>query len=166
MHNINSVKNEIGLSSLLTAENSPQESIDGVITENISPNLDLLTAGPAVTDPATLLSLGKFQEVLAHLGALYKFIVIDSPPALYFADSMLIAAAADSVLVVGRINYSSTELLRLSKKKLESVNANVVGIVLNDVPLSHFGHGKYDYYRNGAVAAHNNGNGGAKLLDI
>ncbi len=166
MHNINSVKNEIGLTSLLTAEGPTQESIDGAITENISPNLDLLPAGPAVTDPATLLSLGRFQEMLTHLGALYKFIVIDSPPALYFADSMMIAAAADSVLVVGRINFSSSELLRLSKKKLESVNANVVGIVLNDVPLSYFGHGKYDYYRNGAVSVHTNGNGSSKLLDI
>ena len=167
MHNINGSSNETGLSKLLAAEITTRDDIDIAITENISVGLDLLPAGPAVNDPATLLSLSRFKDVLKHLGTSYQYIVIDSPPTLYFADSVLLASAVDSVLVVGRINFTSSELLKLSKKKLGSVNANVVGIVLNDIPISHFGHSRYDYYRNGADGTHSNGtNGSPKLLDI
>lgn len=167
MHNINGIGNETGLSSLLTSQTNSKEIIDLAIAENISANLDLMTAGPAVADPATLLSLTKFQDMLEELGTSYRYIVVDSPPVLYFADSVLLAAVVDSVLIVGRMNFSSSELLDLSKKKLQSVNANVVGVVLNDIPLENYGYGNYDYYMNDSEIKHSNGNGSTgRVLDI
>lgn len=166
-HDMNGVGNGTGLSSLLTSETASRENIELAITENVSANMDLMTAGPSVADPATLLSLSKFKSVLEQLGNLYRYIVIDSPPVLYFADSVLLATAVDSVLVVGRMNHSSSDLLSLSAKKLESVNANVVGVVLNDIPLRNYGYGGNNYYTNDLSVAHTNGNGtNGKMLGI
>lgn len=167
MHHINGTGNESGLSSLLTTNVISQESIDVAITENIRTNLDLMTAGPAVADPATLLSRGKFRELLEKLEIEYQYIVIDSPPVLYFADSVLLATVVDSVLVVGRMNFSSSEILGLSAKKLQSVNANVVGVVLNDIPLKDLGYGRNGYYLNDAEFIDANGNGSnGKMLGL
>ena len=146
MHFINNVGNEKGLSSLLKLENITLESIDDSISENISDNLDLMTAGPSVPDPSSLLSLGSMRTIFNRLGNSYRYIVIDSPPALYFADSIVLANNVDSVLIVGRVNFTSTELLALTKKKLQNVNANIVGVVLNDVPLKDYGYHKNGYY--------------------
>ncbi|MGD9629012.1 MAG: GumC family protein [Pyrinomonadaceae bacterium] len=167
MHHINGTGNESGLSSLLTTNVISQESIDVAITENIRANLDLMTAGPAVADPATLLSRGKFRELLEKLEIEYQYIVIDSPPVLYFADSVLLATVVDSVLVVGRMNFSSSEILGLSAKKLQSVNANVVGIVLNDIPLKDLGYGRNGYYLNDVEYIDANGDGSnGKMLGL
>lgn len=168
LHQINGIANDSGLTSLLTSEVTSQENIDLAIAEEVSANLDLMTAGPAVSDPATLLSLSRLQDVLRLLETTYRYIVIDSSPALYFADSVLLARVVDSALVVGRMNYSSTELLNLCTKKLLSVNANVVGLVLNDIPMKEYGYGRNGYYQNYASTnGHSNGNGaGPRMLDL
>ena len=158
MHFINNVGNEKGLSSLLELEDITPESVDEAIRENISDNLDLMTAGPPVPDPSSLLSLGRIRTIFNSLGSSYKYIVIDSPPALYFADSIMLANNVDSVLIVGRMNFTSTEMLSLTKKKLQSVNANIVGVVLNDIPLKSNGYHKNGYYGYDTEIVQTNGN--------
>lgn len=159
MHIINGLTNDLGLSNLLKTNGGRPVGTDEAIVSDISENLDLMTAGPAVADPATLFSVGKMRSLLDRLGTSYRYIVIDSPPALYFADSIMLANHADSVLLVGRMNYSSTELLTLTKKKLQNVNANIVGVVLNDIPLKSYGYSKNGYYVNETEISRSNGNG-------
>ncbi len=168
-HTLNGVSNENGLSSLLRLKDLNQKSIDSAITKDVAGDLDLMTSGPPVPNPATLLSLSKMRNLLSRLGAFYRHIVIDSPPALYFADSIMLASNVDAVILVGRVNFSSRELLSLAKKKLQNVHANVVGIVLNDIPT-----GNYKYYDNvyynqleetNAISVIGNGDG-SKMLDL
>ena len=173
MHHLYGIGNETGLSTLLSSRTVSGESLNLAVTKDVASNLDLMTAGPVVSDPATLLSLSKFHDLLEHLGASYRHIVIDSPPVLYFADSVLLATAVDSVLVVGRMNFSSSEVLNLAKKRLQNVNANVVGIVMNDIPLKNHGYNRNGYYLNNTDLnntdtphTNGNGNGGGKILDI
>jgi capsular exopolysaccharide synthesis family protein len=159
MHLINNVSNKKGLSTLLRSEDLTLESIDEVINENVSDNLDLMTAGPPVSDPSSLLSSGQMRTIFTQLGGSYRYIVIDSPPALYFADSVMLANEVDSVLIVGRMNFTSTELLTLTKKKLQNVRANIVGVVLNDIPLTNYGYRKSGYYVPDIEIISTNGNG-------
>ncbi|MFN0279971.1 MAG: GumC family protein [Pyrinomonadaceae bacterium] len=169
MHVVNGFNNEKGLGDLLTMNGDALDNIEGAIIEDISSNLDLMTSGAAVSSPATLFSLGKMRDIIDKLSSTYSYIVIDSPPALYFADSLLLASDVDAVLLVGRVNFSSTEILSLTKKKLQDVNANIVGIVLNDIPLSGYQYYDSEYYSDEADTKHTNGNGngnGTKFLDL
>ncbi len=166
LHAINGIDNEEGLTRLLSSKKDFGENVSDAIVENVVANLDLMTAGPKVADPATLLSRGRLQELLEYLGTSYDHIIIDSPPILYFADSVLLATAVDSVLVVGRVNYSSSELLSLSTKKLQSVNANIVGVVLNDIPMKDYGYSRNNYYVDDAKASDLNGDGDGRMLGI
>lgn len=159
MHLINGYDNSKGLGDLLTLNGSALDNIDGAIIEDISNNLDLMTSGQAIPSPATLFSMGRMRGIIDKLSETYKYIVIDSPPALYFADSVLLASDVDAVVLVGRVNFSSSDILSLAKKKLQDVNANIVGIVLNDIPLSGYQYYDSDYYSDETEPKSANGNG-------
>ncbi len=171
-HVINGLSNENGLSNLLSLANLDQKSIDNAIAKDVAPDFDVMTSGPLVPHPANLLGLSKMSSLLVRLGAYYRYIIIDSPPALYFADSIMLASNVDAVVLVGRVNFSSRELLALAKKKLQGVHAHVVGIVLNDVPTRNYAYSNYSYYSqyDEAETASTSGNGsntdGGKILDL
>jgi Mrp family chromosome partitioning ATPase len=94
-----------------------------------------------VPNPANLLGSIQMRDVLEKLMQTYNHVVIDSPPALYFADSVIMATQVDAVVLIARANVSSRAILSRAKKKIQEVKAHIVGIVMNDVPL----HG-YQYY--------------------
>jgi len=143
MHVINNVSNVRGLSNLLTAKGLNKEMIEETIQKDIALDLDILPSGPKVPNPANLFGSVEMRALLERLSAIYSHIIIDSPPVLYFADSVILAANVDAVVLIARANFSSREVLTRAKKRMQDVRANVVGIVLNDVPLA-----GYKYYNN------------------
>jgi capsular exopolysaccharide synthesis family protein len=147
IHLIAGIRNNRGLSTLLTTRSLKDEAVQETICANIEPNLDILPSGPSVPNPANLLGSVEMSDLLGLLRAAYTHIVIDSPPVLYFADSVILATNVEAVVLVGRTNYSSRDILARAKKKVQDVCGNIVGIVLNDVPLSNFKYHNNNYYR-------------------
>jgi capsular exopolysaccharide synthesis family protein len=142
MHVLNNIKNTNGLSSLLTIKGFDASLIDKTV-QNIGDNLDILPSGPKVPNPANLFSSQEMRLLLEQLGTVYSHIVIDSPPVLYFADSMILSTSVDAVILVARADFSSREVMSRAKTKLQNMRANVVGVVINGVPISN-----YEYYNN------------------
>ncbi|QQS42029.1 MAG: polysaccharide biosynthesis tyrosine autokinase [Acidobacteriota bacterium] len=146
MHLINELNNSSGLSTLLTAEALKQEEIDEAIRNDVEQFLDVLPSGPRVPNPANLLGSAEMRNLLEMLSLRYSHIIIDSPPVLYFADSAILSACVEAVVIVSRANFSSHEVHLRAKKKIEDVNGNVVGIILNDVPLNSYKYHNSIYY--------------------
>ena len=144
LHAINDVTNSLGLSTLLTSDNLDQTLIDRAIKKDVAPNLDILPSGPKVPNPANLFGSIETKQLLEGLSNVYSHIVIDSPPVLYFADSVILATCVEAVIIIARSNMSSRDVLASAKKKIQDVRGNIVGIVLNDVPLRN-----YKYYNSG-----------------
>jgi len=147
MHLINNIDNSLGLSTLLTARDLDQELIDRAITTNSESGLDILPSGPRVPNPASLFTSVQMKDLLERFGALYSYIVIDSPPILYFADSVILATQVDAVVAVARANFSSRDVLLRARQKIQDVHGNVVGIVLNDIQLNNFKYYNHNYYK-------------------
>ncbi|HEX3101191.1 MAG TPA: polysaccharide biosynthesis tyrosine autokinase, partial [Pyrinomonadaceae bacterium] len=147
MHVINSVNNMHGLSTLLTGGSLDPVLIDKTIQKGIAKNLDLLPSGPKVPNPTNLFSSSEMRALLERLGTVYSHIIIDSPPILYFADSTILATSVDAVVIIARANYSSRHEILLAKKKMQDVRGNIVGIVLNDVPVNNYKYYNSTYYR-------------------
>lgn len=143
MHVINGVSNTRGLSTLVTTRDLSQELLDQAIHKDIEPNLDILPSGPKVPNPANLFGSVEMRILLEQLGAVYSHVVIDSPPVLYFADSVILASGVEAVVIVARANFSSREVLARAKKKMQDIHGNVVGIVINDIQIK-----DYKYYNN------------------
>lgn len=149
IHRLINRNNYTGLTSLLTAENFSTELFDESIQKNAAGSLDVLTSGPRSANPAGLLGSDEMRRLIELLSKNYSHIIIDSPPVLYFADSMILSTVSDVVLVVVRDNYSSRKAVLQVKKVLQTVNANPVGIVMNGVPLRWAAYYKYRDYEYG-----------------
>jgi capsular exopolysaccharide synthesis family protein len=147
MHSINEISNSFGLSSLLTVREVDQELIDKVIRKEVEPSLDILPSGPRVPNPANLFTSVQMRGLIERLGAVYSYIIIDSPPLLYFADSVILSTQVEAVVIVARANFSSRDVLMRARQKMQDVRGNVVGIVMNDIQLSSFKYYNNVYYK-------------------
>ncbi len=152
MHLLTNVSNAQGLSNLLTARNASERLIEGVIRKDVAEGLDLLPSGPTVPNPANLFGSVEMQELMKKLSTSYSHVVIDSPPVLYFADSVILSTCVDGVVLIARANYSSRSVLAKATKRLQEVRANLVGIVVNDVPMSNYQYRDSLYYKQLAEA--------------
>ncbi len=147
IHFIKDLDNKTGLSTLLTAPDLNNELIEATIRKGVETNLDILTSGPRVPNPANLFASAEMQALLVKLDGIYSHIIIDSPPVLYFADSVILATTVEAVVLVARVNFSSRDVILKAKKKILEVHGNAIGFVLNDVPLGSDTYYNAAYYR-------------------
>jgi succinoglycan biosynthesis transport protein ExoP len=130
-----------GLGSVLSDRRPVQEAIvpSGV------PSLDVLPCGPLPSNPVELLNNGFFAELLDELKQRYDKIIIDSPPVMPVADARVIAAVADSTLLVLRAERSTRRISVGARNELWRVRAKRLGLVVNGVPLRKQGSYGYGY---------------------
>jgi capsular exopolysaccharide synthesis family protein len=94
-------------------------------------NLHVLLAGKSDHNPTELLDSEVFSSTLARLKQLFRYIIIDSPPIASVADSDLLTATADGVIVVVRPDHTNRQACA---KVLESIPKNkFLGVVMNRV---------------------------------
>jgi capsular exopolysaccharide synthesis family protein len=117
-----------GLVDLAASSGSLKEFVRPVSTFG---SLDVLTAGSAIRRSGDLTSSSRMAAILAEAAQKYSLVVVDSPPLLSAADATGIASLPDVsvLLVVG--NAARRRLVRRALRKLELIEANVVGAVMN-----------------------------------
>jgi polysaccharide biosynthesis transport protein len=98
----------------------------------LSPNLDVLTAGAA--REGSLDKLGRMlPELLSRAEREYDLVIVDSPPLLAFAEPLHMATAVDGVLVIACAEKTSRSALYAVLRTLQRLRSNVVGVTLNQV---------------------------------
>ncbi len=146
LHEVFGLPNESGLTDVLSDEASAEDSIvrpyyDG---KNID-NLDVLFCGTKTRSPAELLGSGRMRELVQALSQKYDRIIFDSPPALLTTDASILADICDGVLLVMKAASCRRGPAQRAKQQLESVNASILGGLLNDVVPSKARYGYYGY---------------------
>lgn len=116
---------------------------DAVLTHEET-GLDFLAAGPVPPNPAELLQSNAMHDLLDELRQKYDVVLIDAPPLLPVTDAALLAAAADGAILVVRHGKSTRDQVAHAVERLEAVDAELTGLVLNMVPAKSTGHG-YGY---------------------
>ncbi len=136
-----SINRRLGLSNYLTGMST------GVVQETGIPNLSVVYAGPIPPNPSELLSSNRMRQFLAEVYERYDRIIIDGPPAMGFADSLILGHYADGVILVGVLGQAHREALRIFRRSLESVGGRMIGAIVNKLNQgSHYGY-YYKYYR-------------------
>lgn len=133
-------KGNLGFSDLITNQARFEETIVRVP----GTNLDLVTAGENridITDAATTEQLKSFFTTLASI---YDYVIVDSPPVLPVADTLVIGQAVDYTLFVVRSEVTKIMSTINSVNRLKDVGNNIDAFVLNDFDLSK----DADYYGN------------------
>jgi succinoglycan biosynthesis transport protein ExoP len=113
-------------------------------------NLDVLTCGPEVSNPAEMLNSESFTRIVERLAARYDRILVDSPPVVAVADALILAALCDVTILVLRAQSSTRKISMQARESLAGVDARVLGVVVNDAShgSGRYGyHGRYGYYR-------------------
>ena len=96
-------------------------------------NLHIMTAGTIPPNPSEIIRSGRFQEFLKEAREEYSFIFLDAPPILPVADATELAPNADAVLLVYKVGQIGRGVLKRAKASLDNVNANIAGVILNNV---------------------------------
>jgi len=122
----------LGLSNLLIDEEWEYNWPNYVQKTDIK-NLDLITTGSMPPNPTVLLESKKIEEVLNHLKGKYNVVILDSPPVSGLTDALVLSRLADAVLIVASTKKATLDMLEDTKQALETVNANIAGVILNNV---------------------------------
>ncbi len=146
IHLIRELNNDFGLTALVSTKEINDELLDMTIQHDKNYNIDILTAGERSINPANLLCSEQMRALLLKLSTKYTHIIIDSPPVLYFADSTILSALVDSVIIVVRDKQSSRQSVLKAKKILQNVGARIIGMVFNGISWHQSNYSKYGYY--------------------
>jgi capsular exopolysaccharide synthesis family protein len=107
------------------------------------PHMFIMPSGNSTPSPAEMLSSERLAKVLDSCRRAFDYIIMDAPPTLGLADSMILARQVDGVVMVARAGSTGKENFRVSIKRLAQVKAPVLGVVLNGVDLDS---PEYAYY--------------------
>jgi len=108
-------------------------------------NLKIITCGFIPPNPLDVLSLGQIDNLVRGWKNEFDLIVFDTPPVLLCADSMVLGAKVDGVILVYRVGRMARGGLKRAKTQLDNAKANVVGVALNDIRASEM-EPRYGYY--------------------
>ena len=130
LHTFFGESNEAGLATLLSnGAADPAQALRQTGMETLL----LLPAGPAVENPAALLSSDRMRRLIMQLREHSDHVVIDTPSAATFADATMLSPLVDGVILVMRANQALGDPERRTREMFAKVGANVVGAVLNHV---------------------------------
>ena len=144
LHTLFDMTNQRGLTSILASAKMSEVEIMNSIEQYEKSNVYVLTAGPASPSPANLLGSPQMTSLMTTLESTFTHIIIDSPPVVFFTDSVLMSSIVDGVLLVVRSGKSSRDVVQRARRSLQEVGAKMFGVVLNDVASHSHGY-YYDY---------------------
>jgi capsular exopolysaccharide synthesis family protein len=96
-------------------------------------NLSIVTCGTNPPNPAEILRSERFKDLLNSATKKFDMVFIDAPPVLPVADATEISTLVDGILLVYTVGKIGRGVLKRAKVSLDNVDANVVGVVLNNV---------------------------------
>jgi succinoglycan biosynthesis transport protein ExoP len=142
VHKVLDQGNGLGLSNFL----SGQAKLWSVIKRSNIPNLYYIPAGSIPPNPSDLLGSALWRDMMLALGERFDHIVVDTPPVIGFADSVILSSMVDGVILVVLGGKTSRLALQRAKESLQQVNGKILGVVINRVNIERSDYSDY-YYR-------------------
>jgi capsular exopolysaccharide synthesis family protein len=151
LHRLFGIPNTQGLTHTL----SDTVEFDQVFNPTRIANLWIVTCGIIPPNPSELLGSQKMKVFLERAKQGFDMILLDSPPISSLADASVLGAIVDGVLFIVKVNMANRDLIEKAREQLETVGANIIGVVLNDVDVKRDGYYRYYYYYNYEYYGHN-----------
>lgn len=129
----------VGLTSVLIGE----AELDDVL-QPFGQNVVVMGAGPIPPNPSELLGSETMRALLQQLSDRFDYVIIDAPPLLPVTDAAVVSRLTDGAIVVVGAGLINREDVTRALESLETVDAKVLGIVMNRVPTK--GASGYRYY--------------------
>ncbi len=141
LHDYFNIKPKIGLSDYLVKG----IEVEAALVKTGIGKLTFLPAGKKVKNPVELLSSNMMKEFINEISHRYsdRYIIIDTPPVLLFAETRSIGSVVDGTIFVVKEGMTSLHNIRDALDILK--NNNVLGILYNNASIENL-NGRYRYY--------------------
>lgn len=138
------MEGSVGLTNVLIG----QADLADVLQPFGSANIQVLGAGQIPPNPSELLGSEAMSRTVRELENMFDYVILDAPPLLPVTDAAVLSTITGGVVVVVGCDIVHKEQLTRALSSLQSVNGNVLGLVLNRVPVKG-AHAESYYYREG-----------------
>ena len=142
IHKMFKINNIYGLTDILAKD----RAVDKCIQKTELENLYVLTAGAIPPNPAEILSSEKMKNLIEDLKNIYDYIFIDTPPIGLVTDAGALSSFIDGVVLVVKSESVEKKYLEETKKKLDAVDARILGAILNSYKSEQKDYDYYSYY--------------------
>lgn len=143
IHTFFDMSNAKGLTNVLVEDTDYNEIIQNTDIDN----LQLLASGPIPPNPSELLSSKKIKNFIEKLKEDYDMVLFDAPPVGYVTDAAVLSTNIDGVILVCAVGQAIINGAKNAIALLQKVNANILGVVINKIPVNEGGYYKYHYYQ-------------------
>ena len=137
------VDQQIGFMSVLLG----RLELEDAVQPGPVPELYVLTCGPLPPNPAEVLGSDAMAELTEKLRSEYDMVIIDTPPALPFADARALMRNVDGAVLV--VDHGKTRRTDVAEAVLSAraTGARVLGIMINRSPIPRRLNYTYEAYR-------------------
>jgi capsular exopolysaccharide synthesis family protein len=108
--------------------------------------LHVLTSGRIPPNPSELLGSAEMKQLILRLEQAFDSVVIDAPPLLPVTDAAVLAQQVGGVVLVIGCHTAKRPQVEKAIATLELVDADVLGVVLNRLPVKGPDAYSYSYY--------------------
>jgi exopolysaccharide/PEP-CTERM locus tyrosine autokinase len=144
IHEYFEITAKYGLSDYLTRD----IDISEILIKTGIGNLVIMPAGQKSKNPVELLSSEKMKSLINELKHRYvdRYIILDTPPLLQFAESITMCSYVDGVILVVREGHTQLKAIDEAISLIKDVN--ILGVVFNSVSNENLDRHYYSrYYR-------------------
>jgi capsular exopolysaccharide synthesis family protein len=146
-HEVLGARRSPGLVELMTGEARLEDAV-----QPRAGGPDFLGSGGAA--PSDLLTADRIAPVLDAARRAYRWIVLDTSPVGAVADALVMAPAADGVVVVAGAESVPRAAVRRTLERVGDTGARVLGVVLNRARVDLHSHDYQHHYGHGYGAYH------------
>ena len=150
VHKYYGLSREPGLAECLTGERDILDCVQDTPVDT----LKVMTAGRHEPAPSYLFDTHRLGEVFNELKFYYDTVIVDSPPVIPVSDPVMLCPEMDGVLLVVMAGVTPRELVLRARDVLLDVDANLLGVVVNNHAevLPYYYDHKYYGYREASAA--------------
>ena len=144
-HKIFGISNERGLSDLIVDD--LDKYLEYIKTTPVR-GLYVLPCGTVPPNPSELLNSERNKKLIEKFKSSFDLVIFDGVPCNGLPDSIIMSTLVDKTIIVSSEGITPKKLLNEAIKDLESVNANIAGLILNKVNMgaSRYYGKYYSYY--------------------
>ena len=138
LHEVFRVSNRTGLVSILAENLNPERAV----ANTSIPDVFLLPSGPTSPNPSGLLSSDAMGNLLDFARMNYDYVILDAPPVIAVADSILLGHQTDGVVLCVKGGDTPRDAVLRARDKLVRSGVRVLGVVVNNLDEEAGGYGK------------------------
>ena len=126
-------------------------TLEDIIKDSGYANVDVITRGAEVHNPALILVSDKFKALIAQLKEKYDYVILDCAPVLQVSDYIHISKVSDGVLFMVAHALTTKKQVAEAVKELRKNGANILGSVFTmydkKKDKNFYGYGNYYGYQ-------------------